>query len=193
MGLDGFRNGASFLFGKFNIKVDVAGWVKQDQLLLVDQSVAAGGFAGSPELVEFVTIALGNPDGFQQVAPGLDAHLHVGHVLKSVVDEDLTDELGRAFLGTDDAHLFALGYTGHAGILHLDKFHVGYIDHINGVGAFDLEAAELHVVAHVQQQKIVFVGQPGEKIVGCKGLDFHHLTSNEIKGSGRGSEPRRDR
>ena len=106
----------------------------------------------------------------------------MGHVFKSVLHQYFADEFGRPFLRAHDADLFPFGHTGHAILLHLDKLHVGDIDHVERVRPLDFEASELDVVTHVQQQKIFFVGQPGKKIIRGKGLDFHYHTSRGLQG-----------
>jgi hypothetical protein len=63
----------------------------------------------------------------------------------------------------------------------LDEVHVRDVDHIDGPGAFDLEAFELCGIAHIQEQKVLGSGEKLEKFPGSKTVYTHNCTSRVVE------------
>ena len=174
MGFDGFADSTTLLGCKIEVEIDISRGVEQDDFLVVDQAVAARTFTGTDELVELVTGIGVEKFRNQQVAPGFDAAGQITNIGKPMFFENLGDEFGRTFLGTDDAD--AGRFFRHlvdALILYLHEIEIGYVEHFNGMGTFNFESAKILFIAHIQQYELVFVDDPLVEFAGTIRKDCH--------------------
>ena len=88
--------------------------------------------------------------------------------------ENFSDELGRAFFGAHDSNacpfVRQLFYTF---IFYFHEIEIGDVEHLDGVGAFHLETAEILFIAHIQKHEIFFANYPLVEFAGTIGEYSH--------------------